>query len=98
MISLCYRQALAHAPRAASPTQFAGDDSTDTIVQDLDEELASIIRNPQPSFNNSQQPASSSTDDTVVLNVKWKPHPLNEHGKEEEFGFKLNRVCFFSPP
>jgi len=36
--------------------------------------------------------SGSETEDSVVLNVKWKPHPLNEHGVEEVWGFKLTRT------
>ncbi|KAF4590037.1 hypothetical protein EYR40_009568 [Pleurotus pulmonarius] len=89
------RQALAPAPRPASPTAFDPDESTDTII--LAPELAMIAKTTksQASFSqispgNSFPPTPHATG-SILISVRWTPHPLNASGKAENWAFKMNR-------
>ncbi|KAF8887183.1 hypothetical protein BD779DRAFT_1662606 [Infundibulicybe gibba] len=85
------RTTLGSICRPISPTQFEGDDSTDTII--LDEELAQIVRSVQSQSRSQPHIPSDEIKDNDTLNVsvKWKPHPLNKAGKEHIWVFKINR-------
>ncbi|KDQ25903.1 hypothetical protein PLEOSDRAFT_1066923 [Pleurotus ostreatus PC15] len=91
------RQALAPAPRPASPTAFDPDESTDTII--LAPELAMIAKTtksqasfPQLSTGSSfsEEPAPHATG-SILISVRWRPHPLDAIGKAEIWAFKMNR-------
>ena len=84
--------------RAPSPTNFA-DESADTIV--LDPELASIkklVRSGQlahtPSASRGTTPALDGGPETVTIRVKWKPHPMNDAAKSQQWDFKMKRVSY----
>lgn len=102
-----HRQTLESAPRPACPIQYHEfDDSTDTIA--LDPELALIAKTYAES---QQSQVSSSADlyprsqsetqddineeESVTLTVRWIPHPLNEAGKKQVWGYMIQRVRFF---
>ncbi|KAJ7022428.1 hypothetical protein C8F04DRAFT_1012484 [Mycena alexandri] len=74
------------------------DESNDTII--LDPELQQIMHMAAARASRSHsEPAESDVDqvvDTLEITVKWRPHPLNEAGKETEAIFKLNRTDNFS--
>ncbi|KAF9013202.1 hypothetical protein BDQ17DRAFT_1342970 [Cyathus striatus] len=84
------RRALDIVPREPSPPviEIDADESTDTII--LAPELAQIANaiNAQPKLH---VPAAHTSADTVVLSVKWQPHPLNTGGEENVWDFKMNR-------
>ncbi|TFK40868.1 hypothetical protein BDQ12DRAFT_680194 [Crucibulum laeve] len=83
------RQALDTGPRAASPTYFDIDDSTDTII--LNPELERIAKSISSHPQLTTLEAQSENLDEVILTVKWQPHPLDEGGKEEMWMFKMNK-------
>ncbi|KAK0487617.1 hypothetical protein IW261DRAFT_630133 [Armillaria novae-zelandiae] len=87
------RQALAPAPRPASPTQYDDDDldaSTDNII--LDPELASIARRSKASFSASQITSEGSGTSAVVeISVRWQPHPENQGALSKVAVFQMNR-------
>ncbi|KAJ7132957.1 hypothetical protein C8R46DRAFT_1201737 [Mycena filopes] len=72
------------------------DESNDTIV--LDPELQQIMRQAAVEAGRSHSEPVESDDqmvETLVITVKWRPHPLNESGKPTEAVFKLNRTDNF---
>ncbi|KAK0188129.1 hypothetical protein F5146DRAFT_1062126 [Armillaria mellea] len=87
------RQALAPAPRPASPTQYDDDDidvSTDNII--LDPELASIARRSKARFPASQNTSEGSGASAVVeISVRWQPHPENQTALSKVEVFQMNR-------
>jgi hypothetical protein len=82
------------AGRTPSPPPDA-DESADTIILDPElEEIAHLAAaRAQQSYS---EPSESETVETLEITVKWKPHPLNESGRQTEVVFKLNRVKY--PP
>jgi hypothetical protein len=94
------RDALARPHRPTSPAfryndsddDLDGEASTDTVM--LDPELQRIQREVRASSESRVFPESPQTnkDDTVLLKVRWKPHPLNEHGKEKLSTYRSERV------
>ncbi|KAF8627491.1 hypothetical protein AX17_006302 [Amanita inopinata Kibby_2008] len=86
------RQALNPPPRAPSPVFLEADESTDTII--LNPELASIAKSvalqPQSDATYKPQPLLGEQD-TVLLSVKWLPHPQDLSASKEIWVFKMNR-------
>ncbi|KAG0704256.1 hypothetical protein DFH29DRAFT_912590 [Suillus ampliporus] len=83
------RQALAVAPRAPSPIQFA-DDPIDT--SDLNPELAKIaeeVRKRVAATKNA--PEQGGGPELVIVKVRWQPHPLNTAGAKDVWNFKMKR-------
>ncbi|KAJ4482294.1 hypothetical protein J3R30DRAFT_2152541 [Lentinula aciculospora] len=65
-----------------------------------DPQLAKIAKNVKSQSNFTGHTSSSvepgGGNDSVNISVKWEPHPLNEHGKRQTWGFKLDRIDNFS--
>ncbi|KAJ3825290.1 hypothetical protein EV361DRAFT_884169, partial [Lentinula raphanica] len=64
-----------------------------------DPQLARIAQNVKSQsevLGHTSSSVEPSGDDTVDITVRWEPHPLNEHGKSETWGFMLNRTDNFS--
>ncbi|KAG1748725.1 hypothetical protein EDB19DRAFT_1905065 [Suillus lakei] len=84
------RQALAVAPpRAPSPIQIP-DDPTDT--SDLNPELAKIaeeVRRRAVASKNA--PEQGGGPESVIVKVRWQPHPLNTAGAKDVWNFKMKR-------
>lgn len=84
------RQALAFAPRTPSPVQHI-DDSTDT--SDLNPELAKIAEEVRErALAAKSGPEQGGGPEVVTIKVRWRPHPLNEAGVKDVWGFKMKRV------
>ncbi|KAF9483418.1 hypothetical protein BDN70DRAFT_891816 [Pholiota conissans] len=86
------RQTLnAAIPRAASPTYFDPDESTDTIVfqPELDALAHEIEINAQR--ESSQAPEVTDAQDHVVLTVHWHPHPLDLNSQKAEWQYRIDR-------
>ena len=86
-------QALAPVRRAPSPTHIDLDEPADTIA--LQPELKAIAKeiaeNSQHTLMNDRDVPASGID-CITLTVKWQPHPSDQHGKAEEWQYKINRV------
>ncbi|KAL0960973.1 hypothetical protein HGRIS_005970 [Hohenbuehelia grisea] len=98
------RQTLKTAPRPDSPTNFDPDESTDTII--LAPELQNIVKIVKAQSNarlsSPVAPSSEALDkdskadtDTIMLTVRWLPHPLNTADKPQVWTFKVNRTKSF---
>ncbi|KAH8085410.1 hypothetical protein BXZ70DRAFT_956978 [Cristinia sonorae] len=81
--------------RPPSPTSLV-DDSADNL--DLDPELALVRRQVKsghhahtPGASRGNTPARDGGPETVTIRVKWKPHPLNEAGRPQEWDFRMKR-------
>lgn len=91
-----FRQALGANKRAVSPVSDDDDgidESNDSI--NLDPELQQIRdRVRAEALRKSANPSndSNASQETVILNVKWQPHPLTAKGKEQIWPFKLGHV------
>ncbi|KAG1745872.1 uncharacterized protein EDB91DRAFT_1119188 [Suillus paluster] len=83
------RQALAVAPRAPSPIQFA-DDPTDT--SDLNPELAKIAEEVRRrAVETKNIPEQGGGPELVIIKVRWRPHPRNPAGAKDVWNFKMKR-------
>jgi len=89
-------QALAPVRRAASPIHVDLDDSADTIA--LQPELKAIAKeiakNSQYTHLMNDKAVLAPGADHVTMKVKWQPHPMDQHGKAEEWQYQMDRVCF----
>lgn len=84
-------QIIGAVPRAPSPTDFA-DDSLDADVSDP--ELALIARRVKSELrrNGTTPVPEGGGPTTVKLNIVWRPHPLDPHGKSEVWAAQQKRV------
>lgn len=90
------RQTLESAPRAASPTYQAGDDSVGDLA--LDPELLKIqqaIRT-GPQLNRSTSGGHGGGPEVVTIKIKWLPHPKDDSPQPKVWGYTMNRVRFIT--
>ncbi|KAG6853057.1 hypothetical protein C0991_007201 [Blastosporella zonata] len=85
-------QTLNTAPIPATASRDDYDDDYDDTVF-MNPELARLAKSVK-SRPQSQAPFASPAPegmDTVLISVKWKPHPRNLNGREDTWVFKMNR-------
>ncbi|KAH7873256.1 uncharacterized protein C8R40DRAFT_1050747, partial [Lentinula edodes] len=99
---------LDHAKEVVRNTLGGDRQSSPDIEDDFEEEdsfvydpqLAKIAQNVKSQSKLLGHTSSSAEpnggNDTVNITVRWEPHPLNEHGKRDTWGFKLDRTDNFS--
>ncbi|KAJ3894225.1 hypothetical protein GG344DRAFT_41513 [Lentinula edodes] len=99
---------LDHAKEVVRNTLGGDRQSSPDIEDDFEEEdsfvydpqLAKIAQNVKSQSklldHNSSSAEPNGGNDTVNITVRWEPHPLNEHGKRDIWGFKLDRTDNFS--
>ncbi|KAF8799030.1 hypothetical protein BYT27DRAFT_7202790 [Phlegmacium glaucopus] len=91
------RQALAPVRRAASPTNVDFDESADAIT--LQPELKAIAReiaaNSKHTHHMSDKAVPAPGTDYVTMTVKWQSHPMDRHGKAEEWQYRIDRSDSF---
>ncbi|KAJ4491206.1 hypothetical protein C8J55DRAFT_556793 [Lentinula edodes] len=84
--------------RQSSPDVEDDFEEEDSFV--YDPQLAKIAQNVKSQSellgHTSSSAEPSGGNDTVNIIVRWEPHPLNEHGKRDTWGFKLDRTDNFS--
>ncbi|KAI0058271.1 hypothetical protein BV25DRAFT_1994402 [Artomyces pyxidatus] len=88
------RETLDARARSPSPTTYLPDDSTDTIV--LDPELLSIARAVKKQATYGGDSMDSGGPENVTIKVNWRPHPLDDEGRPQVWGFKMKRHDPFS--
>ncbi|KAK7057000.1 hypothetical protein VNI00_002718 [Paramarasmius palmivorus] len=103
LMSLIFRQTVGEAPRAASPTSSDNGVSDDDDDTNLLPELANIRRNfraqsrgaSQSRLGSSPPPTfvagRNGSEETVMVTVKWQPHPLNPNGNKDPIIYKIRR-------
>ncbi|KAJ3747431.1 hypothetical protein DFH05DRAFT_1479865 [Lentinula detonsa] len=84
--------------RQSSPEVDVTFEEEDLFI--YDPQLAKIAQNVKSQSeligHTSSSVEPNGANDTVDITVRWEPHPLNEHGKCETWGFMLNRIDNFS--
>lgn len=98
---------LQYNPMLAFRNTLGGDRQSSPDVEDDFEEEDSFVYDPQLAKiaqnvksqskllgHTSSSAEPNGGNDTVNITVRWEPHPLNEHGKRDTWGFKLDRVYF----
>ncbi|KAJ8080331.1 hypothetical protein AAF712_015098 [Marasmius tenuissimus] len=82
--------------RGHSPKQW--EDEEHSVVLPKDPERLRVEQNAHRGSSQSRfssPPAPAKEGATVTLTVKWKPHPLNQFGRENTWAYRVNRTDSF---